>query len=764
MIVSALLCVPLVFVVSIALASDQTVNTNTFSILPREFHWENFLRVFDTTLPMGRFLVNSIIISAGAVAGQVLSSGLIGYAFARLRAPGKNALFMVVIATMMIPAQITMIPQFILFKDLGWVNTFLPLIVPNFFSNAFNVFLMRQFVSRLPREVDEAAMVDGLGFFGVYRRIMLPMLAPALIAIGIFTLTATWGDFMGPLIYLNDESKMPLALGVQYITSTSQAMQAPPWNLVMVGSILLTLPMIAGVLPRPAVPLRIGHHRRKRGDQVTVQTAVGSGVELDATGIRLGGEPRLLLCASLFYFRLPREEWRDRLAQVRTSGYTCVDVYFPWNFHETAPGEWSFEGRRDLAAFLDLAHAEGLYVIARPGPYICSEWDGGALPAWLGLDPQLRVRQHEPRFLAQGGRWLDQVLPILAERQYPDGGPVIMVQLENELDFFDCADRAGYLTALRDQVLGHGITVPLIACAGQGDLAGATGDVAGVVPACNFYPDDDSPDIEAEVRHYADLLAARGLPLLVTETNRGHRTLRRLLACGASLLGPYLQSAGWNFGYTPSSGNWGDAGQPDEPLLRLRWLRLLDRRRTSGYAEAQVLSQVLAALGSRLARATPGTPGIDITADFPRQVAARRAGTRRRRPTARAAEPRHRTGNRCPVRSVGGSRAGHRRRPDLPAAPDRVALDADWGAALTLTLASADLVATASGPGTLALAFCSDTPVTVILDGLDAVRTNGSACRIDGDPVVGNRATVILPPARRPSAGWSPARIVRAAR
>jgi multiple sugar transport system permease protein len=245
MIASALLSVPLVFVVSVALASDQTVNTNTFTIIPREFHWENFARVFDTSLPMGTFLINSIIISIGSVAGQVLSSGLVGYAFARLRAPGKNVMFMIVIATMMIPAQITMIPQFILFKELGWVNTFLPLIVPNFFSNAFNVFLMRQFVSRLPREVDEAAMVDGLGFFGVYRRIMLPMLAPALIAIGIFTLTFTWGDFMGPLIYLNDESKMPLALGVQYISSTSAAMQAPPWNLVMVGSILLTLPMIA---------------------------------------------------------------------------------------------------------------------------------------------------------------------------------------------------------------------------------------------------------------------------------------------------------------------------------------------------------------------------------------------------------------------------------------------------------------------------------------------------------------------------------------
>jgi len=243
-IVAAVLSTPLVFVVSIALSSDRTVNANTFTIIPHEFHFENFARVFGTDLPMGQFMVNSVIISVGSVIGQVLSSGLVGYAFARLRAPGKNALFLIVIATMMIPSQITMIPQFILFKDLGWVNTYLPLIVPNFFSNAFNVFLVRQFVSRLPNQLDEAAMVDGLGFFGIYRRIMFPMLRPVLIAIGIFTLTYTWGDFMGPLIYLNDQSKMPLALGVQYITSTSQALQAPPWNLVMVGSILLTLPMI----------------------------------------------------------------------------------------------------------------------------------------------------------------------------------------------------------------------------------------------------------------------------------------------------------------------------------------------------------------------------------------------------------------------------------------------------------------------------------------------------------------------------------------
>ncbi|MDO0917201.1 carbohydrate ABC transporter permease [Streptomyces sp. DT2A-34] len=243
-VVAAILTMPLVFVGSIALSSDATVNTNSFTLFPTEFHWENFTRVFGSELPMGRFLINSVIISLCSVAGQMLSSGLVGYAFARLRAPGKNSLFLIVIATMMIPTQITMIPQFILFRDLGWVNTYLPLIVPNFFSNAFNVFLVRQFVSRLPSQLDEAAMVDGLGFFGIYRRIMLPMLWPVLIAIGIFTLTHTWGDFMGPLIYLNDESKMPLSLGIQYITSTSAAGQSPSWNLVMVGSILLALPMI----------------------------------------------------------------------------------------------------------------------------------------------------------------------------------------------------------------------------------------------------------------------------------------------------------------------------------------------------------------------------------------------------------------------------------------------------------------------------------------------------------------------------------------
>ena len=243
-ILSAIFTIPLVFVVSIALSSDTTVSTGQLSILPRDFEFSNFVDIFRTSLPVGSFLVNSVIIAVSSAIGQVLSSSLVGYAFARLRAPGKRPLFFVVIATMMIPAQITMIPQFWIFSQLGWIDTFLPLIVPQFFSNAFNIFLVRQFVTRIPYEMDEAASIDGLGFFGIYARLILPMMTPILIAIAIFTLTAMWGDFMGPLIYINSEDKMPLALGVQYLTSTSQELQTPPWNLIMVGSIFLSLPMI----------------------------------------------------------------------------------------------------------------------------------------------------------------------------------------------------------------------------------------------------------------------------------------------------------------------------------------------------------------------------------------------------------------------------------------------------------------------------------------------------------------------------------------
>jgi hypothetical protein len=340
---------------------------------------------------------------------------------------------------------------------------------------------------------------------------------------------------------------------------------------------------------------------------MTTQTdtpAQRGAVGLRPSGLVLDGAEQVHLCASLFYFRVPREAWADRLAQVAASGYTLVDVYVPWNFHETAPGRWDFTGRRDVGEFLDLARDAGLGVVARPGPYICSEWDGGALPAWLTLEDGLALRQAEPRYLRHVEAWFDQVMPLLAARQRDRGGAVVAVQVENELDFFDTADRPAYLARLHELTLGHGITVPVVACAGQGDLAGATGGVDGITPAFNFYPDDMSPFVEAEVRQYADLVAGRGEPLLVMETNRRHATLRRLLVSGAKVIAPYLQASGFDFGYTPSVGNWGDPGGfMSHDYDFGGYLDPVGAPRAE-MAEARVLARVLRTLGPALARST----------------------------------------------------------------------------------------------------------------------------------------------------------------
>ena len=286
-------------------------------------------------------------------------------------------------------------------------------------------------------------------------------------------------------------------------------------------------------------------------------TESASSVRLQGDAIRIGQQSRLLLCASLFYFRIPRAYWRTRMEQLKHLGYNTIDVYFPWNHHEQQEGVWDFEGERDVAAFLREAAETGLWVVARPGPYICSEWDGGALPAYLLTREEMRLRDNDPQFLQYVAAWFDRILPLLRASQEGEGGSVIAVQLDNELDFYNCSDPTGYIGALRDMALERGITVPLFACAGQGGLAQATGWAEGVAPACNVYAHDRAPELEAKVLHYERLVRERGYPLLVTETNRSHYFLRRLLASGAKLLGPYLQVSGTDFGFTNATNNWG---------------------------------------------------------------------------------------------------------------------------------------------------------------------------------------------------------------
>lgn len=243
LVTSAILLAPFVFMVSIALSSNQTTRSATFTVLPREWEFTNFIRAF-TEVPIGTFIGNSLIIVVFSCLGMVFSSALAAYGFARLRAPGKGVLFIVLLGTMMIPSEVLLIPQFMIFAGLGWTDTLLPLIVPNFFAGAYNVFLMRQFIAGIPSELDEAAKVDGVGYFGIFFRMILPLMRPVLVAVAVFTFSFNWGNFMGPLIYINSEKNMPLALGIQLLSISGNPAEPPPWNMVMVGALILALPML----------------------------------------------------------------------------------------------------------------------------------------------------------------------------------------------------------------------------------------------------------------------------------------------------------------------------------------------------------------------------------------------------------------------------------------------------------------------------------------------------------------------------------------
>lgn len=335
-----------------------------------------------------------------------------------------------------------------------------------------------------------------------------------------------------------------------------------------------------------------------------------------AATLHIAGQAQVLICASVFPFRIPREHWAERLRCVVELGYTAVDVYVPWNLHEPEPGHWDFTGERDVEHFLELCSAAGLLVLARPGPYICSEWDGGGLPAWLPLTGGLALRQAEASYLGEVERWFERIMPLLARHQLTRGGPVALVQLENELDFFDCLDPASYIAALGASARRHGIEVPLVACAGQGDIARATGLVDGILPAVNLYPDDDSVGIEEQALYYVRELGERGLPLLVTETNRLHRTLKRLVVTGARLLGPYLQTGGWNPDHGTSVNNWGDLMAFMTHDYDFGGVVAPDGTVRRDAIEAVTLTRVVRTLGRRLAEGVPLGPSGSIPHDL----------------------------------------------------------------------------------------------------------------------------------------------------
>jgi ABC-type glycerol-3-phosphate transport system permease component len=239
-VLAVVFALPLFWMVTTALKTNRQVLVFPPQWIPDPAVWRNFPDAWDFA-PFGTYLKNTLIITVLATLGQLASGSVVAYGFARLRFPGRDALFVLLLATTMLPYIVTLVPQFLIFRELGWVNTFLPLIVPYFFGGSpFLIFLMRQYFRSIPMDLSDAARVDGDSEFGIFFRIVLPLALPALVTVAIFSFLAHWNDFLGPLIYLNDESKKTLMLGLQgFIGQTQQRFQ-----LMMAAATMVAMPTI----------------------------------------------------------------------------------------------------------------------------------------------------------------------------------------------------------------------------------------------------------------------------------------------------------------------------------------------------------------------------------------------------------------------------------------------------------------------------------------------------------------------------------------
>lgn len=231
--------IPLFWMLSSSLKSPGEVYLFPPTWIPREILWSNYADAV-TAIPFFRYLWNTTYITLISVLGKVISITLVAFSFSRLRWWGRDVVFLVMLSTMMLPPHITLIPQFILFKWWGWIDTFWPLIVPTFFGGPWLTFLVRQYFMTIPRELDAAARIDGCSSFGVYRRIILPMSRPAILIIVIFVFNGTWNEFLLPLIYLHSSENFTLALGLRLF----QGEASTSWNLLMAASLLSMLPVI----------------------------------------------------------------------------------------------------------------------------------------------------------------------------------------------------------------------------------------------------------------------------------------------------------------------------------------------------------------------------------------------------------------------------------------------------------------------------------------------------------------------------------------
>ncbi len=236
---SLLFLLPILFALTSSFKTDSQIMEIPPRWIPNPFQWQNYPEAL-TYVPFGRYTLNTLIIAVGAITGNLLSCTIIAYGFARLRAPGKNFLFILMLSTMMLVEPVRIIPIYIIFDKLGWVDTFLPMIVPAFFGSPFYIFLLRQFFMGIPRELEDAALIDGANRLQILWRIILPNAKPALAAVAIFNFQGVWNDFLYPLVFLHKQTNYTIALGLSFYRS----MYSVHWGYLMAASMVALLPMV----------------------------------------------------------------------------------------------------------------------------------------------------------------------------------------------------------------------------------------------------------------------------------------------------------------------------------------------------------------------------------------------------------------------------------------------------------------------------------------------------------------------------------------
>lgn len=237
--VGIILITPLLWMVFTSVKPMEEIVRFPPTFFPESINFDNYLQAIKA-FPFWQYAQNTLFITILVVFGNVLSNSFIAYGFAKLSFPGKKLLFALVLSTMMVPGFVTMIPQYVLFSKIGWVGTYLPLIVPAFFGNAFNIFLMRQFYLSINDELIEAAEIDGANHLYIWSHLMIPLTKPALITIAINSFNSAWNDFLGPLLYIQDQEKYTLQIGLQVFQNQSTTQ----WNYLMAGATLVLLPTI----------------------------------------------------------------------------------------------------------------------------------------------------------------------------------------------------------------------------------------------------------------------------------------------------------------------------------------------------------------------------------------------------------------------------------------------------------------------------------------------------------------------------------------